>query len=123
MRIEQVTVGPVLNPVTPGIAPVIEHLTAEDMPSDAPLMLVAFCRKMGPARHQVIEVGNFEGDMMKLWRHARNRGEVQRMVIDRFVAPVTANEQSSQIVVGCAYFIGDQQAKAAPPPFPGSLHV
>ena len=65
-----------LDPMTPRVLPIIENLASKNMASDPPILLVALLAKVTITSHQIIEVRDLEGGVMKFGRDAWHRCEI-----------------------------------------------
>src|ERR1700733_1018772 len=64
-RYQKVAICPMFNSVAPRIAPIVEHLAAEQVPTDAPNRLVILRLQEFVADHEVVEVEHFECRVVK----------------------------------------------------------
>src|SRR5882757_5920462 len=55
---KQIAIGPMFDAMAERVLPVIEHLAAEDVAADAPIMLVIPAFQMFVTRHQIVEIGD-----------------------------------------------------------------
>src|SRR3979409_1282755 len=90
-RVEHVGVGPVLVDPAPRILPVVVDLAAEDVPPDAPhvLVLAGLAQVLG-AEHDVVDALHFEGEVIQ--SRLRSLEAQEHVVIDEGLAAVAAVE-------------------------------
>src|SRR5579862_4127152 len=92
---EQVAVGPVLQRVAPRIAPVVEHLAAEEVAADAPFGVATGVGQALVTAHQVVEVRDLVGGVVEA-RPLTSLHQEQRVVIGGRLAAVAAQERAQR---------------------------
>src|SRR5215813_13716907 len=97
-RVQPIGVGPALVHPAPGIAPVVVHLAAEEMPAHAPHVLVL------PKRGQILVVLEHRVHVRHLEGHVVEPGAVvhhaeERVVVDVLVAAVDSVERADDVVL------------------------
>ena len=93
------------------------------MAAYTPVVLVTLRFEMMATCHQIVEVDYFECNMMELCRHTWDGGEVQRVMVNKLISPVAADEQSREVAIRGADLVGNKKSKAALPPVPCCRHV
>src|SRR5208282_807561 len=106
---EQVSVRIVLVLLAPGIAPVVDDLAAEQMPTDAPGVAVALRHQDLLAHLDRVEIDDLEGDMVD-FRFEASRDE-QRVMVARLVAAVEAHERPDRGSVLKAHHVRRKEAE------------
>src|SRR5712691_4144226 len=98
-RVEHVGVGPVLVHPAPRILPVVVDLTAEDVPPDAPYVLVlARLAQVLMAEHDVVDALHLEGEVIQADLGTLEAQE--HVMIDEGLAAVAAVERRDDVVLG-----------------------
>src|SRR2546425_10797336 len=98
-RVEHVGVGPVLVHPAPRILPVVVDLAAEDVPPDAPHVLVlARLLEVLVAEHDVVDALHFEREVIQ--SRLRPLEAQEHVVIDKGLAAVAAVERGDDVVLG-----------------------
>src|SRR5688572_20367795 len=122
--VQHIGIGPVLVHAAPGILPVVVDLAAQQVPADAPDMLVlAGALQMLVAHHQVIEAVHLERHVVQ---PAVRAFEAQEgMVIDVGLAAVAAVERGDDVVLMArVHLVGGHEAEHLAVPadlLPGAL--
>src|SRR6267378_2056694 len=119
-RVEHVGVGPVLVHPAPRILPVVVDLAAEDMPPDAPDVLVlAGLPQVLVAEHDVVDALHLKREVIQ--SRLRPLEAQEHVVIDEGLAAVAAVERGDDVVLGSGVdVIRAQEAEHLAVPF-GSL--
>src|SRR2546426_7051850 len=100
-RVEHVGVGPVLVHPAPRILPVVVDLAAEDVPPDAPHVLVlARLLEVLVAEHDVVDALHFEREVIQ--SRLRPLEAQEHVVIDKGLAAVAAVERGDDVVLGAS---------------------
>jgi len=115
---EQVAIGPVFELVPPGVQPVVEDLAAKCVAADAPGGPVLPALKVIVPGHQVIQVADLEGGMMKSRLAAGHLHEKEAVVVGGLLAAVAAHEGAERKAVRQLYLIRRDEAE---PIFPSSF--
>src|SRR5712691_3739379 len=119
-RVEHVGVGPVLVHATPRVLPVVVDLAAEDVPPDAPYVLVlARLAQVLMAEHDVVDALHLEGEVIQADLGALEAQE--HVMIDEGLAAVAAVERRDDVVLGAGVdVVGTEKAEHLAVPL-GSL--
>src|SRR3989442_438774 len=98
-RVEHVGIGQVLVQPGPRILPVVVDLAAEDVPPDAPHVLVlARLLEVLVAEHDVVDALHFEREVIQ--SRLRPLEAQEHVVIDKGLAAVAAVERGDDVVLG-----------------------
>src|SRR6267143_4266590 len=98
-RVEHVGIGPMLVHPAPRILPVVVDLAAEDVPPDAPHVLVlAGLAQVLVAEHDVIDALHFERQVIQ--SRLRPFEAQEHVVLDESLAAVAAVERGDDVVLG-----------------------
>src|SRR6266849_483605 len=110
-RVEHVRVGPVLVHPAPGILPVVVDLAAEDVPPDAPYVLVlAGLAQVLVAEHDVVDALHLEREVIQ--SRLRPFEAQEHVVIDEGLAAVAAVERGDDVVLGTGvHVVGTEEAE------------
>src|SRR5439155_2889874 len=121
--IQAVGVGPALVHPAPGIRPVVVDLAAEQVPADAPhvLVLAEFLQALVTAEH-VIDIVDLEREVVQPGLLVLEAEE--HVVIDVLVAPVTAVERTDEVVLALhVHVVRADEAQRVAEPLHGLLEL
>lgn len=108
-RIEQIAIRVMFVLLAPRIAPIIENLTSEQVPADAPGMTISI-RHHDPLPHLYrVEIYDLEGYMIDLG--FKPHCDEKRVMVRRLVASIQPHERAHRRAVGQAHHIGRYEAE------------
>src|SRR5262245_17163916 len=97
-HVEPIRIGPVLVHAAPWVGPVVVDLAAEEMPANAPHVLVlAEMREMLMSHEHVVEVLHLEGEVIQA--RALVPDAEEHVMIDVVLAPIAPVERPDDVVL------------------------